>query len=154
MKDNIITKLKDRLLRFTILMRKRQMFYLELIESRSGDWYKMKFPTKKYQNMTHREWFSNIGIKLDQVTRGYYYDGVMMLYGGLDHKAFVLNKKTRAKILDAYSQLQAKGYEVKKIGIGGINSRWRTLIGKQWKAEYYIDMFLFPTTIKKENKYE
>lgn len=131
--NTIITKIKDKLLRHTILVRSRKMFYIEnnseIIE-----------PEFCYKNMTHREWFSNIGLDVSDkfLLRGYYRNGLIMLYTGLDHdiKYFPCVEV----IVKIYKYFLQKGYLINKIGLGSYHSKWRTLIGKDWKEKYTLDI--------------
>lgn len=130
--DDIITKIKDRILRHTILVRSRKMFYVkdcQVIE-----------PDICYKNMTHREWFSNIGLDVSNkfLLRGYYRNGLVMLYTGLDHdiKYFPCVEV----IMSVYKYFITKEYFVNKIGLGSYHSKWRTLIGKDWKEKYTLDI--------------
>ena len=128
---NIITKLKDRILRHTILVRKRKMFYINennvVIE-----------PESCFSNMTHREWFSNININLNKTIRGYYNDGLIMIYTGLDHD--VKELPAVSVVLSVYEYFIKNKCKVNKIGLGSYHSRWRTFIGKDWKPRYIVNM--------------
>ena len=49
------TKVKDYILRYTPFIRSREMFYLTL------DTFRVIEPKECFKNMTHREWFANLG---------------------------------------------------------------------------------------------
>lgn len=128
-----LTKIKDKLLRHTILVRSRDMFYIEKN-------FEIIEPEFCYKNMTHREWFNNIGLDVSDkfLLRGYYRNGLIMLYTGLDHdiKYFPCVEI----IIKIYKYFLQKGYLINKIGLGAYSNKWRTLIGKDWKEKYILDI--------------
>ena len=61
-----------------------------------------------------------------------------MLYTGLDHdiKYFPCVEI----IVKIYKYFLQKGHLINKIGLGSYHSKWRTLIGKDWKEKYTLDI--------------
>lgn len=131
--NNIITKIKDILLRHTILVRSRRMFYIDKFG-------KVIEPNPIYKNMTHREWFSNIGLDIADISiwRGYYRNGLIMLYTGLNHD---LNNgfPSVKNIISVYSYFIPQCF-INNFCIGSIHSFWKTLIGKDWNPKFCIDV--------------
>lgn len=133
----IYTKIKDRILRTLPFIKTREMFYINpstllIIE-----------PDDKYKNMTHREWFDNLGYKeikdWEGLTRGYYRNNKIKIFSGVDHGCSLI-KDIRKSVLNSYKYFLNKGYDIKEIHVGNIHSTLRTFMNKDWKPMYIVDM--------------
>lgn len=137
------TKIKDYILRHTPFIRSREMFYL------TSDTFGVIEPKECFKNMTHREWFSNLGLKTveswEMITRGYYRNGVLKIFSGADHGLSFITDVKRS-VLSVYDYFISKGYNIKEIHVGNIHSTLRTFLNIDWKPIYIVDLDL----LKKE----
>ena len=128
---DLIISFKDIVLKHSLLLIKRNMFYIENPSFKKNDYTLIEAVEPKYKNMTHREWFKNIGVDITSVTRGYYYDGVIKIYDGIDH--IIPKSNINEKALCAYHYFNDKGKKIKSIHLGGKPNIFATLLGRNWK---------------------
>lgn len=132
-------KIKDRILRQLPFIKTREMFYLQL------NTFNVIEPEERYQNMTHREWFDNLGYKeikdWEGFTRGYYREGKLKLFSGADHGLSFITDIEKT-VLSAYDFFKSKGYEIDEVHIGNIHSTLRTFLNIDWKPMKLVNMNL------------
>lgn len=137
MATDLITKIKDTILRHTLLLIKRNMFYIENPSSKNHWNYRIvEAVYPKYRNMTHREWFRNIGVDISSVTRGYYYKGIIKIYDGNHH--IIPKSNIKEKSACAYQYFTENGKKVKAVHLGGKPNMFSTLLGINWKPTEII----------------
>lgn len=138
--------LKDRLLRHSLLVKTRTMFWLEQSPYNKSMW-EVKVPVGKFKTMTHRELFAHlqllgIDVSLEKTIRGYYNpkNGVIRVYSGVEH-GMPDNHPSHCNFyafLTIYNYFKDKG--ITEFGVGSVHSRYRTFIGKDWDALFELDL--------------
>ena len=127
---NLILCVKDFVLKHSLLLIKRNMFYIENPSPRNYGYTIIEAVDNRYKNMTHREWFGNMNVDITSVTRGYYYNGVIKIYDGIDHTTPKVDVTEKA--MCAYRYFSDRGKHVESIHLGGKPNALFTLLGINW----------------------